>query len=364
MKRIGQLLIYFYSLLMACPTINGQPSACPDGSTVQSVTFNLQNRQSNGPIGDSDNDYGIYNFGSQKDIIGIEYERVKFKSFGTSTCDHAWMNVEAESGTYDFAFAPNNSSGNCGKDLTRYIDLEDEGSTLTTNIDGDLQVELFETINDPVNPDTKYNKGLVYFYVCPTPAAPLPVEWLSFSSKIESNNVVLSWQTAVEINNMGFQIERSHDGVHFDSIGFVEGAGTLEVSSEYEHIDHEWSNHLSYYRIMQIDFDGNSSYSRIISVENRAIEQSTLSLELQKNVFTSPQQIEANVTPGLSDLENFNILIVSASGQVYPAESKIISHSADRSGISVGVSRELDAGLYWLKMITGNAAIHKTFLVQ
>jgi len=96
----------------------------------------------------------------------------------------------------------------------------------------------------------------------------LPVELTSFTAKVSGGKVQLDWTTATEINNSGFDIERSFDGSTFTSVGFVKGNGTTTEPREYSFIDKfEFKATQSiYYRLKQFDYDGSVNYSNIISV--------------------------------------------------------------------------------------------------
>ena len=100
------------------------------------------------------------------------------------------------------------------------------------------------------------------------PESPLPVELVSFSGKASSNGITLNWETATETNNLGFQVERSSDGTTFAPIGFVKGNGTTTTQKAYSYHDASAVNGSFYYRLKQIDLDGNTEYSAAILVEN------------------------------------------------------------------------------------------------
>lgn len=95
----------------------------------------------------------------------------------------------------------------------------------------------------------------------------LPVELLDFSGEMVGTTLQLNWQTASELNNEGFEIERSPNGESWETIGFVAGTGTSSESTEYSFLDSSPIAGESYYRLRQIDFDGNYSYSKRILVE-------------------------------------------------------------------------------------------------
>lgn len=98
-------------------------------------------------------------------------------------------------------------------------------------------------------------------------SAPLPVTWISFTGRQQSEAILLSWQTATEANNAGFEIERSIDGKTFERIGFVDGNNDSQVLKSYQFTDHHPFS-INYYRLKQIDRTADKSdYSRIISVK-------------------------------------------------------------------------------------------------
>ncbi len=100
----------------------------------------------------------------------------------------------------------------------------------------------------------------------------LPVEWGYFRSKFQEESIVLEWETLTESNNSGFAVERSQDGIHFESIAWVEGRGSTQEAYSYEFVDLELPEApLVYYRLKQIDFDGAHAYSELISVQHNTL---------------------------------------------------------------------------------------------
>lgn len=88
----------------------------------------------------------------------------------------------------------------------------------------------------------------------------LPVTWVHFTGKPSATSIILTWQTAQEENNKGFAIQRSSNGNLFDSIGY-KAAG-----SQYSFIDVSPLQGDNYYRLQQMDIDGEISYSRVVRV--------------------------------------------------------------------------------------------------
>ncbi|HRH67523.1 MAG TPA: T9SS type A sorting domain-containing protein, partial [Bacteroidia bacterium] len=95
----------------------------------------------------------------------------------------------------------------------------------------------------------------------------LPVELISFQAIAEEKIVRLNWTTSSEINNQYFTVERSADGIDFEPIQMVDGAGSTTSIRNYETLDEKPLHGISYYRLKQTDFDGKFSYSDKVPVD-------------------------------------------------------------------------------------------------
>lgn len=97
----------------------------------------------------------------------------------------------------------------------------------------------------------------------------LPVELVYFTGMQKNNVVELKWGTATEVNNYGFEIQRSMDQAGpWELIGFVEGHGTIYSANDYSFTDTlVAATGIIYYRLLQIDTDGNSKHSMVITVD-------------------------------------------------------------------------------------------------
>ncbi len=96
---------------------------------------------------------------------------------------------------------------------------------------------------------------------------PLPVEFMSFTAQWDNGSVLLEWETASEIDNERFDVERSTDGENFAVIGSVDGGGTTNEHRQYWFVDKNPVSGISYYRLRQVDFDGKEEHSAVISIE-------------------------------------------------------------------------------------------------
>lgn len=126
-----------------------------------------------------------------------------------------------------------------------------------------------------VNPMYQFNPQHSGVFVDPSL---IPVELESFWVTINGSEAALQWITATELNNSGFEVERSADNINWDKIGFVQGNGSTTNKTTYTFVDANPITGKSYYRLKQIDYDGTHSYSNIITAEfyqiiNYSIEQ-------------------------------------------------------------------------------------------
>jgi hypothetical protein len=95
---------------------------------------------------------------------------------------------------------------------------------------------------------------------------PLPVELTSFTALVNSNNVLLKWTTATELNNLGFEVYRSSNKRDWNALGFINGKGTTSELSNYTFEDKDLSLGRYFYRLKQVDNNGTFEYSSIIEV--------------------------------------------------------------------------------------------------
>lgn len=94
----------------------------------------------------------------------------------------------------------------------------------------------------------------------------LPVSLVSFTGELIQNSVKLEWQTAQEVQNEMFNIERSTDGENWKTIGQIPGAVNSQAIVSYEFMDKSPVNGNNYYRLVQQDLDGQKNPSHIIQV--------------------------------------------------------------------------------------------------
>ncbi|MBK6912774.1 MAG: T9SS type A sorting domain-containing protein [Ignavibacteriales bacterium] len=154
------------------------------------------------------------------------------------------------------------------------------------------------------------NEGVYKFF------GELPVEILSFSSAVIDNDVTLNWQTATEINNSGFEIEReqvfsqqsSISNGEWQTIGFIPGHGTTSEKQSYSFKDENLSSGKYQYRLKQIDYDGSFEYSNTIEVEITAPLEFSL-LQNYPNPFNPTTKIKYTIPSVTLSLSKGDILV-------------------------------------------------------
>jgi hypothetical protein len=169
--------------------------------------------------------------------------------------------------------------------------------------------------------------------------APLPVQLTSFNATtIENGTTLLSWTTSSEIDNNGFEIETSVDGITFENIGFVKGSGNSNTSQRYD-FNYPYSQ-TAYYRLKQIDYNGAYTYSNTILVKNEGIDA-----RLNPNPFNENIELTGSITIQKVD-------IVDLTGKTLYSET--INHSATSIN-----TKDLKNGIYLLKIYTENGVTSK-----
>ena len=170
----------------------------------------------------------------------------------------------------------------------------------------------------------------------------LPVELLAFTGQAIEHQVLLEWQTATEINNSHFDVEWSKDGVSFEKIGEVAGAGTTTEIQHYEFLhtldmtDFENLSYLNlYYRLRQVDFDGKFEYTETINV---TIQQSNNST------------IKIYPNPALHYLKIESQNLIGEMVQIFSVNGQLVKEFQHEGLITNLPITNLPSGTYFVKM--------------
>jgi len=183
----------------------------------------------------------------------------------------------------------------------------------------------------------------------------MPVLLSSFMCQKSGKINSLTWVTASELNNSGFNIERSTNGTNFENIGFVKSLSSNGNSSsrlDYSFTDFNPIGLNQYYRLKQTDFDGKSKYSAIVMVTREAPTALTLT-KVYPNPANSSIYINASV-PTKMDLQFF---IIDVAGRV--VTRKNVFANVGNNGFDISVEH-LENGTYFIKAISKEQGVVAT----
>lgn len=176
-----------------------------------------------------------------------------------------------------------------------------------------------------------YGRGIWDFKIT---SQSLPVELASFEAKnIDNKQVRLDWITLSETNNQRFDVQKSADGRSFETIKTVNGQGTSSTEKVYTAMDAEPLPGINYYRLQQVDFNGQSEYSEIRSVK---LENSNPEIIVYPNPVNAGDEFTV-----LNFNENMMISIFDVNGKV------LLQQRPDNGSISTA---NLPVGHYYYQI--------------
>ncbi len=166
---------------------------------------------------------------------------------------------------------------------------------------------------------------------------------------------MLRWGTASETENDYFSIERSQDGVNFDAIGTIDGAGNSIQALSYEFMDKNAPAGMSYYRIAQVDFDGTTSQSNVVTLVRG---ESTFGI-----VNISPVLSAHPVTITFNSVKdsNISITVFDATGKVVAQLSNEAIHGLNSVEIN---ANNFAAGVYFVQVSNGTDVANGKFIKE
>ncbi|MFA1771720.1 T9SS type A sorting domain-containing protein [Rufibacter glacialis] len=183
----------------------------------------------------------------------------------------------------------------------------------------------------------------------------LPVSLTSFTAAVtKGSRILLNWATASEKDNQAFLVERSADGKNFTAIGTVKGGGNSNVPLNYSFQDAQPLAGISYYRLKQVDFDGTTEYSKVVSVKNLNAGSTTATkVTAYPNPFQATLSLELNV----QEAAEVKITLTNTAGQV--VQQKTV-HAAGTATYTLDNLQNAPAGIYFLRVYQGDeVTVHK-----
>lgn len=176
----------------------------------------------------------------------------------------------------------------------------------------------------------------------------LPVELIAFTANISGDRVYLKWSTSTELNNLGFEIERAKvKNLQYRTIGFVKGNGNSQEISNYDFVDISPDAGKSYYRIKQIDYNGNNKFYGPVSVEYSGVLEYELSQNFPNPFNPSTEISFAIPKAGHVTLKIYNVLGIEVV-QLLDGYIEAGKHSVDFSTELLG--NKIGAGVYFYSL--------------
>jgi len=171
---------------------------------------------------------------------------------------------------------------------------------------------------------------------------PLPIELLNFDAIVCGQNVCLNWSTATEINNDFFTVERSQNGIDFEIVGIVDGAGNSSYTRHYNLTDEHPYIGTSYYRLKQTDFNGEYKYFNLVAVD--------MINKITSSVFPNPSGGEAvNVVfENINENESVQLNVYDAIGNLVISKFFVNTVKGGRLATLINSDNALAPGVYYI----------------
>jgi len=211
------------------------------------------------------------------------------------------------------------------------------------------------------NQDREGGTGAAYIY---GNIEELPVELTSFTASILNNSVTLNWQTATEVNNYGFEVERCEmsnvKSETWEKVGFVEGHGNSNSPKDYSYTDNLLNPSFNLnYRLKQIDTDGKFNCSEVIEIN---IENLPKKYELSQN-FPNPFNPSTVISYSLPKASDVHLEIYNMLGQEV---ATLVNQKQNAGRYNVEFNADnLASGIYFYSIRTeGFSSIKKMMLLK
>jgi len=210
------------------------------------------------------------------------------------------------------------------------------------------------TVANTANSTTQTNVLTFYKVTLGSITIPLPVELLNFSAKCDNPSIEINWQTASELNNDYFTVEKSPDGLNFTPLTMIPSRGNSSEIVEYSTFDFSPFSGNNYYRLLQTDLDGTETYFELITVN---CSQENIVEDILP-VSPSVYNVDA-IVRGKSG-SNYTIVLTDVLGQIISSKNIILSGSQETVNVYENI---LATGVYFLTMRSAENQISKQIVI-
>lgn len=186
-------------------------------------------------------------------------------------------------------------------------------------------------------------------YIASSGGTLLPVDLISYNGKLVDDKVHITWETAVEVNSSHYIIMRSEDGQDFYEVGEVPAAGNSNQKLSYTWIDESPAQGNNYYRIKQIDLDGQYELFRTIIINvNSGLKM------IAVNVFPNPVSDKANLYFETVESGGYDLAIYNQQGQVVYTANVMATEGSNNIEFNTMFFK---AGIYFLRISNENGIV-------
>ncbi|MFN8298951.1 MAG: PKD-like domain-containing protein [Chitinophagales bacterium] len=264
--------------------------------------------------------------------------------------------------------------------VTKYTGSDEDGDYSNNDPSGLYRV-FGNTTSLPTQPDgplSKYSNGFTSLFDSGDPhhyvefnvtefseiwmhgsqnATPLPVEMVYFEANaIDNSYINLNWATAIEINNHGFEVERSLDGQNWSNIGWVDGHNNTTVQQNYTYNDYNVQPNVRYYyRLKQVDNDGMFEYTSIVS----AIITGQITFNVKDFVPNPTNQNTSLIVTATVDQE-VTVNLYNAIGQVVTSTVYHVNKGANQLNFDLS---QLAVGTYTAVLSSANDVYSRKLVI-
>jgi hypothetical protein len=257
----------------------------------------------------------------------------------------------------------NNNVFNCGYgNVPKYTGVAPTNLTYTGNLsidplfigNGDYSLKS----NSPCI-DAGVFVGLPYAGAAPDrgyaeAGAILPIKLLDFSVVDNKGKNLLHWKTATEINSDHFTIQRSTNGVNFETVGTIQAAGFSNNEMDYDFTDADPAAGANYYRLIMVDKDNIIDYSNVVSIFSKKVQSMTIA-NAQLSSAKSSLSFTVNATQNVKAL----LMVFDANGRSYLNTPVVLQPGLNRIDKNISAAAK---GIYYVRLVTADEGLVKNVM--
>jgi len=185
------------------------------------------------------------------------------------------------------------------------------------------------------------------------------IELLAFEGSAENMHNLISWQTATEFNNSHFILKKSNDGLNFEELAIIESLnGTTSQTSSYSYNDYAIESNNAYYKLVDVDLDGNQKDHGSIFVKRSSDEMTTFNIE---SIYPNPTSEDLNILYNVNSNDAMHLQLYNLLGEV--VLSKKLENQNNDNQHTINVSH-LIKGVYYLNITLNEASFTEKVIID